>query len=168
MTGTTMARVLAGVLLLTLGWSVACSDDGSAREPGDGPTPAAPDDVAVGRAIFATNCAECHGVAAQGHPDWRVQNADGTWNPPPLNGDGHAWHHSDGVLYRIVRDGGAAPGLPDGTGKMPAFGDTLSRQQIIDVLHYVKSHWHGKVFSEVSITSRQAEISVDDPFPATD
>ncbi len=43
---------------------------------------------------FTANCAECHGGAGQGHPDWQVANADGTLNPPPLNGDGHTWHHS--------------------------------------------------------------------------
>ena len=41
----------------------------------------------------------------RGQPDWNVRKEDGTLPPPPLNGDGHTWHHADGLLYRIVRPG---------------------------------------------------------------
>ncbi len=116
--------------------------------------------------VFTANCAECHGAAGQGHPDWQIQNADGTLNPPPLNGDGHTWHHSDGVLYRIVRDGGAIPSQPDFKSGMPAFADKLTHDEIVDVLMYVKTLWDGKTTSGVFIAELQAQRSVNDPFPA--
>ena len=34
------------------------------------------------------------------------QEDGGTLPPPPLNGDGHTWHHADGLLYEIVSQGG--------------------------------------------------------------
>ena len=122
----------------------------------------------AGMQTFTENCAECHGAAGQGHPDWQIANADGTLNPPPLNGEGHTWHHADGLLYRIVRNGGAIPSQPDFKSGMPAFGDNLTRQEIIDVLTYVKTLWNGKTFSDVSITELQGRRSVNDPFPTED
>ncbi len=117
--------------------------------------------------VFTVNCAECHGAAGQGHPDWQIQNADGTLNPPPLNGDGHTWHHSDGLLYRIVRDGGAISSQPDFKSGMPSFGDKLTHDEIVDVLIYVKTLWDGKTFADVSILELQERRSAADPFPAS-
>ena len=51
---------------------------------------------------------------------------------------------------------------------MPAFGDKLTRQEIIDVLAYVKTLWNGKTFSDVSIAELQGRRSVNDPFPTED
>ena len=151
-------------LLLVIG-NTGCSS-GFVEGPPDDVESSSGDITAMGMETFVANCAECHGAAGQGHPDWQIQNADGTLNPPPLNGDGHTWHHADGLLYRIVRDGGAIPSQPDFKSGMPAFGDKLTRQEIVDVLVYIKTLWDGKTFSDVSILDLQARRSANDPFPA--
>ena len=147
----------------------ACSspsgDGGTATGVAASPAPAtrAPAPVSrTGPEIFATTCAVCHGAAGEGQPNWRIAKEDGTLPPPPLNGDGHTWHHADGLLYRIVSRGGAIPGYKSG---MPAFGDQLSREEIVDVLTYVKSLWGDKSFQEHSIRETQGLLSENDPFP---
>ena len=82
------------------------------------------DDIEEGREVYASACAACHGAAGEGQPEWHVLKADGTLPAPPLNGDGHTWHHPDGVLYRVVSEGGQVledPAL-EFKSAMPAFG----------------------------------------------
>ncbi len=153
------------VFLLAIG-SASCSSGFVEGPPDDNAESSSAALTGAGINVFTANCAECHGAAGQGHPDWQIQNADGTLNPPPLNGDGHTWHHSDGVLYRIVRDGGAIPSQPDFKSGMPPFGDKLTHDEIVDVLMYVKTLWDGKTTSGVFIAELQAQRSVNDPFPA--
>ena len=154
---------LLAVLLVTGG--IGCSTSFVASSEEDNPVALSAARIAEGMTTFAANCAVCHGDAGQGHPDWQSSNADGTLNPPPLNGDGHTWHHSDGVLYRIVRDGGVIPSQPNFKSGMPAFGDKLSQQEIVDVLAYIKSLWEGKSFADASLNELQASRSVNDPLP---
>ena len=122
-----------------------------------------------GREIFTSNCAACHGAAGEGQPDWHVSKDDGTLPPPPLNGDGHTWHHADGLLYRVVSQGGKIfedPSIPSFKSAMPAFGDRLSHQEIIEVLTYVKSLWGDKTKRGLSIRESQTLASEQDPFPS--
>ena len=87
---------------------------------------------------------------------------------PPLNGDGHTWHHSDGFLYRVVSQGGKiqeSPSVPDFKSGMPAFGKQLSHDEIIEVLTYVKSLWGDKTGRGMPIREWQTEVSATDPFP---
>ena len=121
-----------------------------------------------GQQTFATVCAACHGAAGEGQPDWHIRNADGTLPAPPLNGTGHTWHHADGLLYRIVSQGGELwedPSLPNLKSGMPGFGMQLSREEIIAVLEYVKSLWVDREARGVSIVEHQSRISEADPFP---
>lgn len=115
-----------------------------------------------GTQIFAAVCATCHGEQGEGANDWKVRGEDGRLPPPPLNGDGHTWHHADGVLYRIVRDGGATFGAGS---NMPAFGETLTREEIIAVLEYIKTLWAGKTQDGLAIGDAQRQISEADPYP---
>ena len=48
---------------------------------------------------------------------------------------------------------------------MPAFGDRLSHQEIIEVLAYVKSLWGDKSKRGMSIQESQALASEQDPVP---
>ena len=134
------------------------------------PTPAAAVVVArAGQAIFTSTCATCHGQSGEGQPNWHIPKADGTLPPPPLNGDGHTWHHGDGFLYKVVKDGGKwmeSPSLPRFKSGMPAFGEQLSHDEIVGVITYVKSLWGDKAGRGMSIREWQAEVSLNDPFPA--
>ena len=123
-----------------------------------------------GEAIFRANCAACHGFNGEGQPDWHIRKLDGLLPAPPLNGDGHTWHHGDGTLYKIVREGGAvfeSPSLPSYKSGMPSFGETLSHQEIVAVIKYVKSLWGDKMAEGLGLPIResQAIVSETDPFP---
>ncbi len=121
-----------------------------------------------GQEIFAANCAICHGAGGQGQPGWHIPKSDGTLPPPPLNGDGHTWHHPDGFLYRYVSGGGRMledSGLPGFKTAMPAFGETLTHDEIVAVLEYVKSLWGDKSSRGLSIRESQAFASERDPYP---
>ncbi len=156
------------VLILVSVLMTACSSS-PGRDiltPGSGPTI---EDAPTGRVVFATNCAVCHGVGGEGQPDWRVKKEDGTLPPPPLNGDGHTWHHADGLLYRIVSQGGKIfedPNNPSFKSGMPAFGDRLSHEEIIAAFTYIKSLWGDKTIGGLSIRESQELVSKDDPFPS--
>ena len=122
----------------------------------------------AGQEIFATNCAVCHGVSGEGQPDWHIKRSDGTLPPPPLNGDGHTWHHGDGLLYRIISQGGKTledPNYPGFKSGMPAFGERLTHEETVEVIEYVKSLWGDKSKLGMSIRESQKLVSEQDPFP---
>ena len=122
----------------------------------------------TGEEIFTTTCVSCHQAGGVGQPNWHIPNSQGVLPAPPLNGDGHTWHHSDGFLYRYVENGGKmleTPSLPDFKSGMPAFGEQLSHGEIVAVLTYVKSLWGDKTSRDTSIVEWQALGSVEDPFP---
>ena len=121
------------------------------------------------RTSSSSICATCHGSEGQGQPEWHVRNEDGTLPAPPLNGDGHTWHHSDGFLYRIVRNGGKFQEdpvlLPGFRSSMPAFGSQLNHEETVAVITYFKSLWGGKTSRGLLIRDAQANASANDPFP---
>lgn len=116
-------------------------------------------EVARGLAIYQTSCAVCQGANAEGQPNWRQRNPDGTYAAPPHDSTGHTWHHGDGLLFRIVRDGGKIYEDPGFKSMMPAFGDQLSEEDIRAVITYFKSLWGPQE------RAFQAEVSREDPFP---
>ncbi len=99
--------------------------------------------IASGGKLFKQNCAICHGASAEGNPDWRKRKPDGQLNPPPLNGTGHAWHHSKKVLMTIIATGTVSQG-----GGMPAWGKKLSQQEIDAVVTWVQSKWSEKTYAD--------------------
>ena len=163
----TVGRATVSALLMVVLVTACSSSPGEdIPTPGSVSTAQAPP---TGGEIFASNCAACHGAAGEGQPDWHIRKADGTLPPPPLNGSGHTWHHGDGLLYRIVRQGGKMledPLYPGFKSAMPAFGDRLSHEEIIGVLTYVKSLWGDKTKLGLSIRESQALVSEQDPFPS--
>ena len=95
-----------------------------------------------GLKLYQKNCASCHGKNAEGTPDWRKTESDGMFPPPPLNGTGHTWHHSTKVLVNLIKDGTAKIG-----GKMPAWKDKLSEQEINDILTWIKAQWTDEIYA---------------------
>lgn len=148
----------------------ACSSPSEANTPIPTERPIVTERVArSGQEIFTSICSACHGLQGQGQPDWHISKEDGTLPAPPLNGDGHTWHHGDGFLYRIVRDGGRFQEdpvlLPNFKSAMPAFGAQLSHEETVAVINYVKNWWGGKTSRGLSIVEAQANKSIGDPFP---
>lgn len=106
--------------------------------------------VEQGAKIYAQNCARCHGAQGEGDPNWRVPGNDGFYPPPPLNGSGHAWHHSTDVLRQVIADGSA-----DGAGRMPAWSGRLTARQIDAVIAWFQAQWPEDVYASwKEMTSR--------------
>lgn len=103
--------------------------------------------VMQGKAIYTNNCAACHGESLQGQPNWRERMANSRLPAPPHDKTGHTWHHPDAMLVDMVKNG-LVPGktAPRGyVSDMPAYGATLSDEEIIAVIAYIKSTWPPKV-----------------------
>jgi len=111
------------------------------------------DVIAQGRQVYADQCATCHGADLAGQPDWRTPLPSGRLPAPPHDASGHTWHHSDEILFRIVREGTAAIVGGGYESDMPGFADALSDAEIRAVLDYIKSTWpeHERIYqSEIS------------------
>ena len=95
----------------------------------------------VGRAVYDAQCASCHGAKLEGQPNWRERLPNGRLPAPPHDLTGHTWHHDDGMLFNITKNGVAGYAPSDYQSDMPAFADTLSDTEIWAVLGYIKSTW---------------------------
>ena len=115
----------------------ACSADDATRAD-----PSNARQVAAGKVVYDRHCAACHGPNLEGQPEWRSRLPNGRMPAPPHDDSGHTWHHDDDVLFGLTKFGLTPPyGPPAYQSDMPAFGSTLSDQQIWDVLAYIKSRW---------------------------
>jgi len=116
--------------------------------------------VVQGKAIYANNCAACHGEALQGQTNWRERLPNGRLPAPPHDKTGHTWHHPDAMLVDMVKNG-LVPGKtapPGYESDMPAYAGILTDEEIVAVLAYIKSSWPPKVVQaqkEVTLQNRQ-------------
>ena len=95
----------------------------------------------IGKQLYEANCSACHDVNLTGANNWQEDvDSDGQRLPPPLNGTGHTWHHSDKLLQGIIKNG-IGFYVKDYKGKMNGFSHVLNDEQIDLVLAYVKSYW---------------------------
>ena len=97
--------------------------------------------IALGRTIYETQCAACHGAQLEGQPDWQMPLPSGRLPAPPHDATGHTWHHPDDILFRIVKEGTAAIVGGGYESDMPGFGGVLSDAEIEAVVAYIKSTW---------------------------
>ncbi len=115
--------------------------------------------IATGQAIYAVNCASCHGSRGEAAPGWDHTDASGEMPPPPHDREGHTWKHSDAMLYRIVANGWREPFNKTHRLTMPAFAGVLSPSEMRDVVTYLKTLW-------TPVQQRfQLEESEHAPFP---
>ena len=116
--------------------------------------------VMQGKAIYANNCATCHGASLQGQANWRERMPNGKLPAPPHDKSGHTWHHPDPMLIDMVKNG-LVPGKTAPAGyvsDMPAYSAILSDDEIIAVLAYIKSAWPAKVLqAQKEVTFRQQD-----------
>lgn len=106
-------------------------------DPGD------PKRVERGGVVYVQRCAACHGAQLEGQPNWQSRLPNGQMPAPPHDASGHTWHHPDAILFGITKHG-LVPGKyapPGYQSDMPAFGGTLSDDDIWAVLAYIKSRW---------------------------
>lgn len=137
------ARSLLGLIgLVTLLGVVLLSTSCGSETTADVSAAAEERVVRLGEAVYQANCTSCHGASGEGEPNWQSRKPDGTLPAPPHDASGHTWHHADEELLRIIRLGGqAAYGGAGFVSGMPAFGDTLSDEEITAVLAYLKTLW---------------------------
>ncbi len=144
-TGTIFAFVLAGIVV-TSAAVVWLAPSGTQEGP---PVQPRTTNVEEGAVLYAEFCASCHGTELEGQPNWRAPNEDGTLPAPPHDETGHTWHHGDALLFDYTKQGGEAAlearGVSDFASGMPGFGDSLSDQQIWDILAYIKSTWPERI-----------------------
>ena len=96
--------------------------------------------VVLGKAVYQNNCSSCHKVNLAGEPQWKIRDGIGNLPAPPLNGNGHAWHHQDEMLFRIIKYG-TGSFVENYEGNMKAYNDKLSDEEIRAVIAYMKSFW---------------------------
>lgn len=97
--------------------------------------------VKQGRQLFLKNCTVCHGLNAEGATDWQQRDKDGKFPAPPLNGTGHAWHHSKRALMNTIKNGTSALG-----GNMPAWKDRLNDTEIESIILWLQSKWPEQLY----------------------
>lgn len=151
------ALVMAGVGVALVGAAVVAAAlilrTGSTTPP---PVTLKPDDLAVvaqGKAIYAAQCAACHGSALEGQPNWRERGPDGRLPAPPHDETGHTWHHVDALLFSLTKYG-----MPREIGNgepyysnMPAYESVLSDEEIIAVLSFIKRSWPAEIRKRATI-----------------
>ena len=98
--------------------------------------------IVRGAAVFKQNCASCHGANGEGAANWRQRDANDKFPPPPLNGDGHSWHHPMKALRHTIRNGTLAIG-----GSMPAWKEKLSDADTDAVIAWFQSKWPEQAYA---------------------
>jgi mono/diheme cytochrome c family protein len=141
----TAVGTVAGGLAAAHGGANAAT--AAAGKPGDAqgsasPAPRGSAMVARGARLFNEHCATCHGVKAEGAPNWQQRGPDGKFPAPPLNGSAHDWHHSKSALMRTIRDGTARLG-----GSMPAWRDKLADGEIEAIIAWFQSLWPEEIYA---------------------
>ncbi len=101
----------------------------------------ASEQVAMGKPLYATYCAGCHGTNGGGASNWSTPLPSGSYPPQPLNGSGHSWHHSLSQLKGTIANGGTHPGAT-----MPGFADSLSDEEQKAVIAAFQSFWDDKTY----------------------
>ncbi|HEY3997254.1 MAG TPA: cytochrome c [Candidatus Xenobia bacterium] len=119
------------------------ADDAPTDQPIAGPVviPTANADVAAGKALFATNCAGCHGATGKGDG-----SAGADLDPKPRN-----FHTAplqfgsdDAHLYTTVWLGAKHWSKAAKTSGMAGFKGRLKSDQVLQILAYVKHDLLGK------------------------
>jgi mono/diheme cytochrome c family protein len=115
--------------------------------------------VARGRAVYAEQCASCHGARLEGQPSWRERKPDGRLPAPPHDDSGHSWHHADAQLFAITKLGVESHAPKGYQSDMPAYKDVLPDADIWAVLAYIKSRWSAENRARQASIDRRARRS---------
>ncbi|MBL4788603.1 MAG: cytochrome c [Kordiimonadaceae bacterium] len=113
--------------------------------------------VAQGKVIYIQDCASCHGANLEGQGDWRIRSPEGLLPAPPHDESGHTWHHPDQMLFDMTKYGVQKFAGPDYESDMPAYEDTLTDEEIVAVLSYIKSQWPENIQKRQDGLNRQYE-----------
>ncbi len=119
-----------------------------------------PDALALGEALYAENCAACHGAALQGQvANWRERDEDGLMPAPPHDETGHTWHHPDAMLFAITKYGTEAVVGQGYQSNMGGFEGVLSDAEILATLAFIKSTWPAAIIEAHNGMNAQYEAT---------
>ena len=130
------------LLIATVSLLLACSDTQSTATD-DSARWYTPQQLAQGKAIFADNCAACHGANGEGVSHWQTPDSNGFYPAPPINGTAHAWHHSLAVLLRTINQGGEQLG-----GRMPGFQGRLTELEQRSAVAAFQDYWPDAIYAQ--------------------
>jgi len=112
--------------------------------------------IAMGKSIYASQCAACHGANLEGQANWRERKPNGRMPAPPQDETGHTWHHDDATLFNLTKYGLSALVGSRVETDMPAYDGVLSDEQIRASLAYIKSRWPQEIQRRHSEMNRRA------------
>jgi len=98
------------------------------------PVDATPASIAAGAALYARQCAACHGPTGRG--DGRLAAATAAYGRRPPNLTDAVWQHggSDGEIFTAIRDGFTS----GQEAVMVAFGDRFADDDMWSIVNYLK------------------------------
>lgn len=126
------ALATVGALSLVAGVILGYTSMSTMASPGDlaGPPPPATEaSIASGEELYQSRCADCHGPYGLGNGP-----AAAGLPVPPAVLIFHVPEHDDAELYAFIHNG--FPNLG-----MPAFGEQLSREEIWQIVHYLRAQF---------------------------
>jgi S-disulfanyl-L-cysteine oxidoreductase SoxD len=100
-----------------------------------------PTKVKEGKQLYARVCSSCHGRRLQGQLLWQVRDQYAGRRAPAHDQTGHTWQHSDEDLFFIIKFGRFPTTPPTVKSYMPAYGQSLSDNQILATIAYIKATW---------------------------
>lgn len=107
--------------------------------------PTKPDNVPLGKKVYESHCAACHGMNLEGQPNWRTRRPNGRLPAPPHDATGHTWEHADAILFSVIKNGMAHHAGPKYQSDMPAFKGKLTDEEIWASITYIKSKWPERI-----------------------
>ncbi|MCD1636707.1 cytochrome c [Martelella mediterranea] len=134
------STIAVSALAVIAAFAQSQGGDGRAQDVTFRGQPVTSEQIALGQKVYGQYCASCHGANLEGQPNWKRRLESGRMPAPPHDESGHTWHHSDQNLFDITKlgVGGVVAGYKS---DMPAFGDTLSDEEIAAVLAFIKNTW---------------------------
>jgi mono/diheme cytochrome c family protein len=110
---------------------VATNQAQTSASPATTAAKATPDPMTLAYQNFAKNCQVCHGEKGHGGP---VEVKGRKLKVPSLR-EGHVLDHPDEKLVKQITEG---------DDEMPAFKDKLSKEEINDLVRYIRKELQGK------------------------
>lgn len=98
-------------------------------------------EIELGRQLYQTHCASCHGRSGEGQLDWQKADAAGELPAPPHDSTGHTWRHTDRELEVMIEMGWRDPFNATSRLTMPAFDSVLPRSDVRAIITYLKTLW---------------------------
>jgi mono/diheme cytochrome c family protein len=97
--------------------------------------------VMLGKKIYMSHCASCHGRNLQGQPLWQLNDEYVGRRAPAHDETGHTWQHSDEDLFYMIKFGTFSSAPADAVSFMPAFDTVLGDRETLSVMAFIKARW---------------------------